>query len=139
MFDTRWGVDVALPAESALAALIGEAACAADTIGLVRHSAAGVTLVETHIDENSAAAGRTVGEFTLPSGTVVAAVVHDAQPVVPGGDYSFQPGDTALVVTDTATDADIYNISSKKYPRLNLRRRRHFRKAPNSLYEYHCK
>lgn len=105
LFDTRWGVDIALPAETALASLIGET----DTIGLVRLSTAGVTIIETHIDENSAAAGRTVAEFPLPTGTVVAAVVHDAQPVVPGSDYHFQPGDTVLIVTTTATHTEIHS------------------------------
>ena len=109
LFDTRWGVDVALPAEAALVSLIGEAASATDTVGLVRLSTAGVTLIETHIDENSAAAGHTAAEITLPPGTVVAAVIHGTQPAVPGSDYQFQPGDTVLVVTNSASEKDIHN------------------------------
>lgn len=105
LFDTRWGVDIALPAETALASLIGET----DTIGLVRLSTAGITTIEIHIDENSAVAGRTVAEVPLPTGTVVAAVVHNAQPVIPSDDYHFQPGDTVLVVTTTATPTDIHS------------------------------
>lgn len=105
LFDNRWGVDIALPAETALASLIGETAA---TLGLGLLSTAGVTLIETHIDETSAAAGKTVTELALPTGTVVAAVVHDSQPVVPGHGYHFQPGDTVLVVT-TTTHTDIRN------------------------------
>lgn len=109
LFDNRWGVDVALPAAAPLVSLIEEATGATDTVGLVRLSAAGVNLIETHIDDKSAAAGHTLADLTLPPGTVVATVVHDAQPVVPGGDYRFRAGDTVLVVTNAASDKDIHN------------------------------
>lgn len=88
LFDARWGVDIALLESAPLMSLIEEATGVADTVGLFR----------------LAAAGHSVGELHLPSGTVVAAIVHGAQPVVPDLDYRFQPGDTVLVVTNTAND-----------------------------------
>lgn len=109
LFDTRWGVDVALPGAAPLVSLIEEASGAADTVGLVRLADAGVTLIETHIDDHSKAAGRVLADIDLPAGTVVAAVVHDAHPVVPAGDYRFHTGDTVLVVTTTATEHDIHD------------------------------
>lgn len=109
LFGARWGVDVALPAATPLLSLIEEAAGATDTVGLVQLAAAGVTLIETHIDEHSMAAGRTRTDLSLPAGTIVAAVIHDTQPVVPDQDYRFQPGDTVLVVSNTATEHDIHN------------------------------
>jgi len=109
LFDARWGVDVALPESAPLMSLIEEATGVADTVGLFRLAAAGVSLIETHIDERSSAAGHSVGELQLPSGTVVAAIVHGAQPVVPDLDSRFHPGDTVLVVTNTATENDIHN------------------------------
>jgi trk/ktr system potassium uptake protein len=110
LFDTRWGVDVALPAAASLVSLIEEASGAADTVGLVRLADAGVTLIETHLDDHSRAAGRALADITLPAGTVVATVVHDAHPLVPTGDYRFHPGDTVLLVTTTATENDIHAV-----------------------------
>ncbi|GAA2806942.1 potassium channel family protein [Kribbella solani] len=107
LFDERWGVDVALPAEASLISLIEEATGATDTVGLIRLAAAGVSVIETHLDEDSAAVRTTPGGLSLPGGTVVGAVVRDGKPVVPGNDYRFAPGDTVLVVTTTATAADI--------------------------------
>jgi len=107
LFDARWGVDVALPAASPLVSLIEEAAGASDTIGLLRLSASGVNLIETHLDTESTAVGRTVADLPLPPGTVVATVIRDGQPTVPGGDYRLRTGDTVLVVTSTATEQDI--------------------------------
>jgi trk system potassium uptake protein TrkA len=109
LFDGRWGVDVALPAAAPLVSLIEEAAGLTDTIGLLRLASAGVTLIETHVGDRSTAAGRTVADLTLPSGTLVATVIHDGHPRVPGDDYRLQPGDTVLLVTDTATEKDIHN------------------------------
>ncbi|HEU5158435.1 MAG TPA: NAD-binding protein [Streptosporangiaceae bacterium] len=109
LFDARWGVDVALPGAAPLVSLVEEAAGLADTVGVVRLAAAGVSLIETHIGVRSAAAGRTLADITLPEGTVVATVVRDAKPVVPGRDYRFRDGDTVLVVTHTATEQEIHN------------------------------
>jgi len=107
LFDDRWGVDVALPAAAPLISLIEEATGTTDTVGLVRLAAAGVSLIETHLDEGSAAVHAALADLSLPGGTVVAAVIHDGRPVVPDSDYRFAAGDTVLVVTTTATDADI--------------------------------
>lgn len=109
LFDARWGVDVALPGAAPLVSLIEEASGAVDTVGLVRLADAGVTLIETHIDDHSSAAGRSVADIALPEDTVVATVVHDAHPVVPHRAYRFHTGDTVLVVTTTATERDIHD------------------------------
>ena len=109
LFDGRWGVDVALPRETPLVALIEEAAGATDTIGLVRLAAAGVSVIETQIAARSTSAGRSLGEVALPAGTVVAAVVREGRPTVPGPGYRFRAGDTVLVVTMRATERDIHD------------------------------
>lgn len=107
MFDERWGVDVALPAEGPLVALIDEATGATDTIGLLRLAAAGVALVESRVRTGSAAAGRTLADIALPHGTVVAAVIRDGQPTVPGPGHRIEAGDILLLVTSSATEHDI--------------------------------
>ncbi|MCU7729456.1 TrkA family potassium uptake protein [Actinoplanes sp. KI2] len=107
LFDLRWGVDVALPAEGPLVALIDEATGATDTIGLLRLAAAGVTLVESRIRTESAVAGHTVADIALPHGTVVAAIIRNGQPTVPGPTHRIDPGDTLLLVTSNATEHDI--------------------------------
>lgn len=110
LFDRRWGVDVALPAAAPLVSLIEEAAGVSDTIVLMRLAAAGVELIETRIDDTSSAADRPLADLTLPPATVVAAVVHNGQPEVPGPGYRFHPGDTVLVVTTSATEHDIHAL-----------------------------
>lgn len=110
LFDDSWGVDVALPAAAPLISLIEEATGAADTVGMVRLAAAGVSMIETHLDESSAASARTLADLSLPDGTVVAAIIRGGRPFVPDSDCHFAAGDTVLVVTTSATEADVRAI-----------------------------
>jgi len=110
LFDTRWGVDVALSTEAPLVSLIEEATGAADTIGLLRLAAAGVTLLEIHLTAQSSVAGHGLAGLTLPPHTVVAAVIRDGNPTVPSVDYQLRPGDRLLVVTQNATADDIHRV-----------------------------
>ena len=107
MFDARWGVDVALPAEGPLVSLIEEATGAADTIGLMRLAAAGVNLIEARIRGDAASVGRQLGDIPLPPGTVVAAAVRAGEPTVPGPGFPLRAGDVLLVVSHGATTTEI--------------------------------
>ncbi|WP_369386551.1 TrkA family potassium uptake protein [Streptomyces sp. CG1] len=108
LFDGRWGVDVAVPAATPLISLIEEATGATDTVALLRLSKAGVEVIETAITEDSRAAGRALGEITLPAGTVVATVVRDGRPTVPSPDVQLLPGDELLLVSHEATEQEIH-------------------------------
>ncbi|MFE5403044.1 potassium channel family protein [Streptomyces sp. NPDC056580] len=108
LFDQRWGVDTAVPAATPLISLIEEATGATDTVALLRLSKAGVEVIETAITERSRAAGCALGEIALPPGTVVATVVRDGQPTVPGPEVRLLPGDELLLVSHEATEQEIH-------------------------------
>ncbi|MGW0771156.1 potassium channel family protein [Streptomyces sp. NPDC002676] len=108
LFDQRWGVDVAVPSATPLISLIEEATGATDTVALLRLSKAGVEVIETAITERSRAAGRALGEIPLPAGTVVATVVRDGRPTVPGPEVRLLPGDELLLVSHEATEQEIH-------------------------------
>lgn len=107
LFDDRWGVDVAVPSAAPLISLMEEATGALDTVALLRLGRAGVNVIETVIDEHSAAAGHPLGDVALPAGCVVAAVVRDGQPSVPGPAFMLRPGDELLVVAHSTTDTQV--------------------------------
>ena len=108
LFEQRWGVDVAVPAATPLISLIEEATGATDTVALLRLSKAGVEVIETAITEESRAAGHKLGQIELPSGTVVATVVRDGRPTVPGPEVQLLPGDELLLVSHEATEQEIH-------------------------------
>lgn len=108
LFDQRWGVDVAVPSATPLVSLIEEATGATDTVALLRLSKAGVEVIETAITQESRAVGHSLSEITLPAGTVVATVIRDGQPTVPGPEVRLQPGDELLLVSHSATEQEIH-------------------------------
>ncbi len=110
LYDDHWGVDVAVSAPSTLLSLVMEATGSTDTIGLLQLARAGVKLIETTIGEHSTATGRTLSEITMPAGTMIAAVVRDGEPNVPGGSFELAPGDEVILVTENATEADIEEL-----------------------------
>ena len=110
LFGERWGVDVAVSASSTLMSLIEEATGSPDTIRLVNLARAGVNLIETTITGHSRAGGRTLAELRLPPGAIVAAVVRGGVPNVPGGSFRLEVGDEVLVVSESATEADVQRV-----------------------------
>jgi trk system potassium uptake protein TrkA len=116
LFDEHWGVDVAVSAPATLLSLVMEATGSADTIGLLQLARAGVKLIETTIGDHSTAAGRTLSEITMPPGTMIAAVVRNGEPNVPGGSFQLAPGDEVILVTETATEADIERLFQHALP-----------------------
>jgi trk system potassium uptake protein TrkA len=107
LFDHHWGVDVAVPAATPLISLIEEATGATDTVALLRLSKAGVNVIETAITPHSRAVGHTLADITLPTGTVIAAVIRNGEPTVPAPQFQLQAGDELLVVSEAATEQDI--------------------------------
>jgi trk system potassium uptake protein TrkA len=110
LFGPQWGVDVPVPAATPLISLVEEATGATDTVALLRLSKAGVEVIETAITEDSRAAGRLLGEITLPAGTVVATVVREGRPTVPSPDERLLPGDEVLLVSHEATEQEIHAV-----------------------------
>ncbi|NGO44851.1 potassium channel family protein [Streptomyces ureilyticus] len=108
LFDQNWGVDTAVPAATPLISLIEEATGATDTVALLRLSKAGVDVIETAITPQSRAAGSTLAEIPLPTGTVIATVIRGGQPTVPAPEMRLQPGDELLVVSHAATEQEIH-------------------------------
>jgi trk system potassium uptake protein TrkA len=109
LFDAEWGVDVAVPSATPLVSLLEEAIGATDTVALLRLARAGVNLIETTIDEQSRAAGHRLTEIALPSGSVVAAVLREGRPTVPGPQFRLEPGDEVLIVSEDATEQDVHS------------------------------
>ncbi len=107
LFGETWGIDAAVSAPITLMSLIEEATRAADTVGLMRLSAAGVVLIETTLTGSSAATDKTVSQIPLPRGSQVAAVIRRGKPTVPDSSFKLAAGDEILIVSESATEADV--------------------------------
>jgi trk/ktr system potassium uptake protein len=110
LFTDRWGVDVAVSPSSALMALIQEATRSADTIGLQRLFGGKVGLIETTLTDTSSAVGKKLGEIALPAASMVAAVIRGGRPAPADETLELSVGDEVLVVSESATEADIRRL-----------------------------
>jgi trk system potassium uptake protein len=109
LFDERWGVDVMVPAAMPLISLIEEAAGVTDTVALAHLSRAGVNVIEAALTESSRTVGHALSTVALPAGVFVAAIIRSGQPISPEPHLLLRSGDEVLIVSTTATAAEIHN------------------------------
>jgi len=107
LFQSLWGIDIAVPAEDALVSFIEEATGSRDTVTLLRLNKAAVNIVETTIGERSGATGKAAADITLPMGTLISAIIRGGQPRLPTADILFEVGDEVLVISTAATEDEI--------------------------------
>jgi trk system potassium uptake protein TrkA len=116
LFNERWGVDVAVSASATLLSLIQEATGSTETVDLLQLGTAGVRMIETTISEMSVAVGKTLAQISLPPGTVIATIIRDSEPHVPGGSFHLQAGDEVILVSEAATERDIQIAFQRELP-----------------------
>ena len=106
MFDSSWGVDVAVSTPRIISALVEEAVSVGDVVRLFSFRKGEANLVELTLPDNSSCLGLTVEEITLPENSALAAIVRDGRVVTPKPHEVFTAGDELLFVA-TAEAEDL--------------------------------
>ena len=101
MFDSSWGVDVAVSTPRIISALVEEAVSVGDVVRLFSFRQGQANLVELTLPDNSSCLGQTVEEITLPENSALAAIVRDGRVVTPKPHEVFTAGDELLFVATT--------------------------------------
>ena len=98
MFDSSWGVDVAVSTPRIISALVEEAVSVGDVVRLFSFRKGQANLVELTLPDNSSCLGKTVEEISLPENSALAAIVRDGRVVTPKLHEVFTAGDELLFV-----------------------------------------
>jgi trk system potassium uptake protein TrkA len=106
MFDSSWGVDVAVSTPRIIAALVEEAVSVGDVVRLFSFRQGQANLVELTLPDDSSCIGKTVEEIELPDDTSLAAIVRDGRVIAPTAADVFSAGDELLFVA-SATAEDL--------------------------------
>jgi trk system potassium uptake protein TrkA len=106
MFDSSWGVDVAVSTPRIISALVEEAVTVGDVVRLFSFRQGQASLVELTLPDNSSCLGLTVEEITLPENSTLAAIVRDGRVISPKQHEVFTAGDELLFVA-TAEAEDL--------------------------------
>jgi trk system potassium uptake protein TrkA len=105
MFDSSWGVDVAVSTPRIISALVEEAVSVGDVLRLFSFRKGQANLVELTLPDSSSCIGKTVGEIELPQDASLAAIVRDGSVIAPTASDVFSAGDELLFVASAAAEA----------------------------------
>ena len=107
LFDSSWGVDVAVSTPRIIAALVEEAVSVGDVVRLFSLRAGKANLVEITLPDNSKCCGKTVSEVELPIGSTIAAIVRDGQVITPQPHEVFASGDELIFVATATAESQL--------------------------------
>lgn len=98
MFDTTWGVDVAVSTPRMLSALVEEAVSVGDLVRLFSFRQGEADLVEITLASDSPVAGQRVGAQNWPEDTALVAIVRGDRVIAPTADDPLEIGDELIFV-----------------------------------------
>lgn len=105
LFDSSWGVDVAVSTPRIISALVEEAVTVGDVVRLFSLKRGGANLVEITLPDGAKAAGKTVGEIAFPAGSSIASIVRDGHVITPKDQDMLISGDELIFVSTSAAEA----------------------------------
>ncbi len=104
MFDSSWGVDVAVSTPRIISALVEEAVSVGDVVRLFSFRKGQANLVKLTLPDSSSCIGKTVEEIELPQDASLAAIVRDGRVFAPTAADVFSAGDELLFVASAAAE-----------------------------------
>ena len=104
MFDSSWGVDVAVSTPRIISALVEEAVSVGDVVRLFSFRKGEANLVEITLPDSAKCCGRTVGEVELPEDASLAAIVRDGRVISPQEHDVLAAGDELLFVASAKAE-----------------------------------
>jgi trk system potassium uptake protein TrkA len=104
LFDSSWGVDVAVSTPRIIAALVEEAVSVGDVVRLFSLKAGQANLVELTLPDNSICIGKSVAEVQLPEDASPAAIIRDSHVITPLAHDVFSAGDELIFVASAEAE-----------------------------------
>ena len=98
MFDSTWGVDVAVSTPRMLSALVEEAVSVGDLVRLLSFRQGEADLLEITLASDSPVAGQRVGAQNWPEDTALVAIVRGDRVIAPTADDPLEIGDELIFV-----------------------------------------
>ncbi len=107
LFDSSWGVDVAVSTPRIIAALVEEAVSVGDVVRLFSIKSGEANLVEITLPDNSICIGKSVSEIDLPKDASLAAIIRDGHVIAPSPHDLFSAGDELIFVASAEAESQI--------------------------------
>ena len=98
LFDSSWGVDVAVSTPRLLSALVEEAVTIGDLVRLFTLGQGSADLVELTLSADAPVVGERVGDVDWPVDTALVAIVRGARVITPTADDPLEIGDELVFI-----------------------------------------
>ena len=110
LFDSAWGVDVAVSTPRILASLVEEAFAVGDLVRLIEFRKGHANLVEITLPDDTRWGGRPVRKLALPRDVALVAILRGNRVIVPEADEPLEGGDELLFVAAPEVEEDLRNL-----------------------------
>lgn len=110
LFDSAWGVDVAVSTPRMLASLVEEAFAVGDVVRLMEFRKGNANLVEITLPEDTPWGGRPVRKLSLPRDVALVTILRGARVIVPEPDQPLEGGDELLFVAAPDVEGELRNL-----------------------------
>lgn len=104
LFDSSWGVDVAVSTPRIIAALVEEAVSVGDVVRLFSIKSGEANLVEITLPDTAKCIGKSVEEIELPVDASLAAIIRDGHVLTPSQHQVFTAGDELIFVASSSAE-----------------------------------
>lgn len=110
LFDSAWGVDVAVSTPRMLASLVEEAFAVGDVVRLMEFRKANANLVEITLPDDTPWGGRPVRKLDLPRDVVLVTILRGDRVIVPEPDQPLEGGDELLFVAAPDVEGELRSL-----------------------------
>lgn len=104
MYDTQWGVDVAVSTPRIMTAMVEEAVAVGDLVTVFTFHQSGASINEVTLPANSPVVGARMRDITWPPDTVLSCIIRGDRTIAPSLDDTLEAHDELLFVM--SSDAD---------------------------------
>lgn len=110
LFDSAWGVDVAVSTPRMLASLVEEAFAIGDVVRLLEFRKGNANLVEVTLPDDTLWGGRPVRKLELPRDVALVTILRGERVIVPEPDQPLEGGDELLFVAAPDVEVDLRRL-----------------------------
>ena len=107
MFDSSWGVDVAVSTPRIIAAIVEEAVAIGDVVRLFSLKSGEANLVELTLPDTATCCGKSVSEIALPENATLTAIIRDSKVIAPHGHDVLTPGDELIFIATAEAESKL--------------------------------
>lgn len=98
LFDSQWGVDVAVSTPRIMTAMVEEAVSVGDVVKVFTFRQSGASIVEVTLPADSQAVGQLVRDMDWPADTVLSCIIRGDRTIAPSPEDTLEAGDELLFV-----------------------------------------